>query len=53
MMSLAKALIKEGEKGSFFIEPSASLIEEYLDEYNKRRPLTPAEEAAKNAGKKK
>lgn len=39
-------VIKEGEQGSFFIDPSASLIQEYLDEYNKTRPLTPEEEAA-------
>ncbi|NDB81396.1 MAG: hypothetical protein EB127_01415, partial [Alphaproteobacteria bacterium] len=39
-------VIKESEKGSFFIDPSPSLVQEYLDEYNKKRPLTPEEEAA-------
>ena len=28
-------VVKGGEKGSFFIDPSESLVKEYLDEYNK------------------
>jgi hypothetical protein len=37
-------VVKEGEKGSFFIDPSPSLVQEYLNDYNST--TTPEEEAA-------
>ena len=37
-------VVKEGEKGSFFIDPSSSLVQEYLNEYNST--TAPEEEAA-------
>lgn len=38
-------VISEGQQGSFIIQPSPSLVQEYLEEYNKTRRPSPQEEA--------
>ena len=40
-------VVKEGEKGSFFIDPSDSLSQEYLDEYKRKELAIAEKEAAK------
>jgi len=40
-------VVKEGEKGSFFIDPSEPLVQEYLDEYNRSQTLLDEETARK------
>lgn len=40
-------VVKESEKGSFFIDPSDSLSQEYLDEYKRKELAIAEKEAAK------